>query len=158
MLSSRRGALVALLAAASLAGCGFELRQPPQLPYQRIALTGFARHSEMPEAVRLALPSGTKIVDSPAQAQVVLAAMEDKLERTVAASTSAGQVREFRLRVLLKFRLTRPDGTVLLGDTELEQSRDMSYTETAALAKQTEEATLLHDMRADMARQLLRML
>jgi LPS-assembly lipoprotein len=148
---------MALLGPA-LAGCGFELRRPAELPYTRIALTGFAKGSAMAEALRLALPASARIVEAPKDAEVVLAALDDHLYRIVAASTSAGQVREFRLRVLLKFRLTRPDGKMLLADTELEQSRDLSYSETAALAKQAEEAALLREMRADLAQQVLRML
>ncbi len=150
--------LCGVAASSLLAACGFTLRMPTELPYTRIALVGFARPSPMADAVRLALPASTRVVDAPAQSEVVLQALDDHLDRTVAASTTAGQVREFRLRVVLKFRLTRPDGQALLADTELEQTRDLSYSETAALAKQTEEAMLLREMRADLARQLVRMI
>jgi LPS-assembly lipoprotein len=133
------------------------LRRPADLGYRRIALTGFAAHSELVDALRRALPAGSQIVDSAAQAEVVIAASEDQLHTSVAASTSAGQVREFRLRVSLRFRLLGQGGRELLADTEIEQERDMSYTETAALAKQTEQAALLREMRNDLVQQLLRM-
>ena len=158
---TRRSWLAAVSAGAlalSLGGCGFELRRPAELPYHRIALVGFAKGSPMAEALRRELPPGTEVVEAPKDAEVVLQALDDHLQRIVAASTSAGQVREFRLRVSLRFRLTRPDGISLLADTELEQSRDMSYTETAALAKQNEEAVLLRDMRGDLAQQVMRMM
>jgi len=143
---------------AGLSGCGFALRQPTALPYTRIALQGFAVRSPMLDEIRHALPPSCVVVDSPAAAQAVIVALEDKVYRTVAASTSAGEVREFRLRVTLKFRLAGPGGEEWLPATELEQSRDMSYTESAALAKGSEEAGLLRAMRADLARQLLAML
>lgn len=148
----------ALVLGPALAGCGFRLAQPLSLGYRRIALQGFARDSALAQALRAALPRGVSLVDTPAQAEVVLHALEDKLFRTVAGSTAIGQVRELRLRVLLKYRLTTPGGQTLVDDTELEQSRDLSYTETAALAKEAEEAALLREMRNDMAGQLLRML
>lgn len=150
--------LVSLSLVAALAGCGFALRRPPELPYTRIALVGFQARSPMETALRAALPTSAVVVDSPAQAEVVLTALDDRTYRIVAASTTAGQVREFRLRVQLRFRLSRPDGRVLLGDTELQRERDLSYNETNALAKQTEEAGLLQEMRDDLAQQVLRML
>jgi len=154
---ARFGILLVPLLALALAGCGFELRRPPDLPYGRVALAGFSKGSPMAEALTRALPEGASRVEAPKDAEVVLTALDDHLYRVVAASTTAGQVREFRLRVVLKFRLTRPDGKVLLADTELETSRDLSYIETAALAKQVEEAGLLREMRADLAQQVLRM-
>jgi LPS-assembly lipoprotein len=150
--------LLGLISAALLSACGFELRRPVDLPYRRVALTGFAPHSPLAEALRQALPADTRIVESPAQAEAVIAVSEDVLHSSVAASTSAGQVREFRLRVSLRFRLLGTGGVELLPDTELEQERDISYTETAALAKQTEQAALLREMRADLAQQILRVL
>ena len=158
---TRRAWLLGLAAAplaVALGGCGFELRRPPELPYTRIALVGFAPRSPMELALRAALPSSAEVVQSTAQAEVVLTAVDDRTYRIVAASTTAGQVREFRLRVQLKFRLSRPDGRVLLNDTELQRERDLSYTETAALSKQVEEEALLQEMRDDLAQQVLRML
>jgi LPS-assembly lipoprotein len=104
------------------------------------------------------LPRSVAVVELPRDADVVLVALDDRFDKTVAASTAAGQVREFRLRVALRFRLDHPDGTPQLAEQQLELTRDMSYSETAALAKQTEEAVLLREMRMDLAWQLLNML
>ena len=160
-MSDRRtwlqGALAGL-GAGVLAGCGFQLQQPVALGISRLALSGFNSRSQMAAALRRALPASVTEVARPADAQVTVQALDDRHERTVAASTAAGQVREFRLRVSLRFQLLRGDGSVLLPDTLLELQRDMSYTETAALAKEAEQALLVQDMRDDIARQLLRML
>ncbi|MBQ0930191.1 hypothetical protein KAK07_07915 [Ideonella sp. 4Y16] len=153
----RRAGLV-LLGASLLAGCGFALRQPTEVPYERIALAGFKPRSPMAEALRRELPARVRIVEAAAQAQVQVVADEDVLHRTVVASTAVGQVREFRLRVRLRFHFARPDGEALSGVTELEQMRDLSYSETAALGKEVEEAELLREMRADIARQVVRRL
>lgn len=159
--SGRRAALHAgawALATVALAGCGFHLRGQVDLGYQRIALAGFGARSATAEAFRHALPSSTQVVPRPQEAEVVLTALDDKFTRNVVATTSAGQVRELSLTVTLKYRLTQPDGQVLVADTSLEQSRNLSYTESSALAKEYEEAMLLREMRADIASQLLRML
>lgn len=153
-----RRALLGALLLLSLAGCGFQLRQPTDVPYERIALSGFQPRSAMAEALRRELPARVRIVEPAAQAQVQVVADEDVLHRTVVASTAAGQVREFRLRVRLRFHFANPAGEALGGVTELEQMRDLSYAETAALGKEAEEAELLREMRADIARQVVRRL
>lgn len=154
----RRGLIVFAAAAATLAGCGFQLRRPVELPFTRLAISGFKPASPMADALRQALPSTVTVVHRPLDAEVVLVVLEDRYDKTVAASTAAGQVREFRLRVTLRFRLDKPDGGAQLPEQRLELVRDMSYSETAALAKQTEEAGLVRDMRQDLAQQLLQML
>jgi LPS-assembly lipoprotein len=155
---SARRVLLITAAGAVLAGCGFALRRPAQLPFTRLALGGFKPNSPMADALRQALPRSVQVVTKPTDAEVVLVALEDRFDKTVAASTAAGQVREFRLRLTLRFRLDRPDGSVQLPEQHIELSRDMSYSETAALAKQTEEAVLVREMRMDVAQQLLQML
>lgn len=152
----RRTLLLSLT--ATLAGCGFALRRPAELPFSRIVIAGFKPQSPMAEALRRSLPRSVTVVEQPKDADVVLMALEDRFDKTVAASTAAGQVREFRLRVMLRFRLDHPDGTPQLPEQTLELTRDMSYSETAALAKQTEEAVLVREMRMDLAQQLLHML
>jgi LPS-assembly lipoprotein len=158
---TRRTVLLAALggaALATLAGCGFALRRPAELPFSRIAIAGFAPQSPMAQALRQALPRSVTVVEQPSDSDVVLVALEDRFDKTVAASTATGQVREFRLRVTLRFRLDHPDGTPQLPEQTLELTRDMSYSETTALAKQTEEAVLVREMRMDLAQQLLQML
>lgn len=158
MAVARRTLLLATLGSLALAGCGFALRRPADLPFSKLAVSGFKANSPMAEALRQSLPRSVTVVASPKDADVVLVAIEDRFDKTVAASTAAGQVREFRLRMTLRFRLDRPDGSPQLPETQLELTRDMSYNETAALAKQVEEAGLVREMRMDLAQQLLQML
>jgi LPS-assembly lipoprotein len=150
-----------LLALATLlASCGFAPRQPPELAFKRIALRGFDRNSAMAEELRhqLRASPGVEVVDSAAPADAVITALQDVLERVVAASTSAGQVRELTLRARLKFEVRDGSGRELIGLTELLQSRDMSYSESNALAKDQEARLLGRAMQTDVASQLLRRL
>ncbi len=76
----------------------------------------------------------------------------------VVGRSATGQVREMQLRILMRFRLFTPQGVELIAETELTQQRDISYTETQALAKEGEEALLFRDMQADLVQQLMRRL
>jgi LPS-assembly lipoprotein len=157
--SRRRHVLLAAASAAVLAGCGFQLRRPPQLSFRSIALTGFAPRSPLAEELRGTLArSEVRIEDNPAKAEVVFQALADTRERSVVATTSAAQVRELQLRVRLRFRTHTPAGRVLTPTAEIGLSRDMSYSESVALAKEYEEADLFREMQSDVVGQVLRRL
>ncbi|HET9978055.1 MAG TPA: LPS assembly lipoprotein LptE [Burkholderiaceae bacterium] len=155
----RRRAALASLGAAGLAACGFELRRTQALAFGSIALVGFGADSPLRSALERELrAAGIALRDNPAQAEVVFDALGDARQRTVAASTAAGQVREIQLRVRLRFRASTPAGGVLLPPADLLLTRDLSYSETAALAKQQEEALLFRAMEDDIVAQVLRRL
>ena len=159
MLPTRRRAVLAALAGTGgLTGCGFHLRQPPQMVFQSIALTGFAPRSPMAEALSRGLAQSVRLLDSPARAEVVLQALVDSRDRNVVATTAAAQVRELQLRVRLNFRAHTPSGRELLPVSELVLTRDLTYAESVALAKEYEEADLFRDMQADIVAQVLRRL
>ncbi len=153
-------ATAALAAAALLPGCGFALRRTPELRFRSVALSGFAPRSPLAEELKLHINASTTtlVVDTPAQAQVVLEALADRRERSVVASTAAGQVRELQLRTRFGFRLHTPAGRELIPPTELVLSRDISYSEAAALAKEQEEVLLFRTMQSDIVSQVMRRL
>jgi len=154
----QRRALV-LASAAGVAGCGFELRQAPKLPFRSLALVGFAPQSELGNALRQQLvASNVLVIGTAARADAVFEALADAREKSVVASTAAGQVREVQLRVKLRFRVATPAGKLLLPADELLLTRDMSYSETAALAKAQEEVLLYRAMEDDIVAQVLRRL
>ncbi|MGM9515482.1 LPS-assembly lipoprotein LptE [Roseateles sp. DB2] len=155
---SRRG-LLALPLLSGLAACGFELRRDPEFAFQSLALTGFAPDSPLAEELRRQLrQSPLQLVQDPSKAQVVLEALRDSRERSVVVSTSAGQVREWQLKLQLDYLVRTPGGEPLLPNTELRMSREMSYLESQALAKEQEEAALYRAMQYDAAAQVMRRL
>ena len=158
MLRLGGATVVAGLVASPLAGCGFHLRRPESLQFTQLALSGLAQRSTMAEAIRRALPRDVQVVEDMSTAQVILDVIEDLRETTVEASTVSAQVRELRLHVRLRYRLIRPDGTVLLRENALERERDLTYNETNALAKDTEMTALYREMQSDIATQLVRVL
>jgi LPS-assembly lipoprotein len=157
---SRRSLGAALLAGGLLAGCGFKLRGAQNFAFTSIAISpqpGGAVAQELRRsfggAVRV-LPA-----DVPAtQAQVILRLLGETREKTVVGVNASGQVREFQVRLLVRFRLDTPQGEELIPENEIAQQRDISYSETAALAKETEEGLLYRDMQSDIAQQILRRL
>ncbi len=155
---NRRLALGAL--GAALTGCGFELRRAPELRFRTIALAGFTPKSPLAAELRAQIGTSptTVVVESPLQAQVVLESLTDGREKSVVASTAFGEVRELQLRSRFSFRLRTPQGRELIPATEIMLSRDMSYRETAALAKELEEEALYRSMQNDIAAQVMRRL
>ena len=156
----RRRTVLAALVAGAVAGCGFELKRAPELRFRTVQLVGFTARSPLAAELRASIDASTttKVVDSAAQAQVVLEAIADSREKSVVASTAAGQVTEFQLRARFRFRLRTVAGKELIASTEILQSRDMSYTESAALAKEQEEAALYRAMQTDIVSQVMRRL
>jgi len=67
-------------------------------------------------------------------------------------------VRQFQLRVRVRFKLRTLQGKELIAPTEILQQRDINYSETLALAKETEEALLYKSMQTDVVQQLMRRL
>jgi LPS-assembly lipoprotein len=149
-----------LVATTTLAGCGFALRRAPELRFRAIQLVGFKQRSPLLEELRSNINASTTttVVEGPAQAQVVLESIEDVREKAVVASTAVGQVTEFTLRARFSFRLKSVSGRELIPKTDLLQSRDMSYTESAALGKEQEENFLYRTMQSDIVAQVMRRL
>ena len=150
----------ALPLVASLSACGFELRRAPELRFRTIQLTGFKPRSPLADELRLNINASTTtlVVEALAQAQVVLEVVDDVREKAVVATNSVGQVTEFQLRERFSFRLKSVAGRELIPKTDLLLSRDLSYTESAALGKEQEEAFLYRTMQSDIVSQVLRRL
>ena len=162
--SPRRRLVAATGAAAAVSGllaaCGFELRRAPELRFRTIRLTGFAQRSALAaELVRqIDASASTRVVEAAKDAEVVLRVEEEARERSVVATTAAGQVREFELRTRLRFTVLSAAGRELLPMSEILLKRNLTYTETAALAKEEEEAFLFRAMQTDIVSQVLRRL
>lgn len=156
----RRRPLLALPVLA-LAGCGFQLRKAPDFAFESILVPGIG--SNVGNDLRRSLASSGKLrvlpPDAPpTQAQVVCDITYEVREKVVVGINASGQVREFQLRLRVRFRLRTPQGRELIPETELLVQRDISFNESAVLAKEAEEAVLYRDMQADLVQQLMRRL
>lgn len=155
---------LAVLAAAgtlagTLAGCGFRLRGSYTFRFRTLALVGAG---PVAQELRLALEgAGVRVLDERQprdRADVILDLQGEQRQRVIVGRSAAGQVRELQLRIALRMRLFTPDGVDLIPETDLLQQRDISYNESQALAKESEEALLYRDMQSDLVQQLMRRL
>ncbi|MDD0810816.1 LPS assembly lipoprotein LptE [Curvibacter sp. RS43] len=145
-----------------LAGCGFKLRQAPDFAFDSAFINGLNNSPLVIELRRnLEATDRVEVVQDPRQmerAQVIIDLLSDQREKVVVALNASGQVRQFQLRVRLRFKLRTLQGKELISPTEILQQRDINYSETLALAKETEEALLYKSMQTDVVQQLMRRL
>ena len=149
---------LALLASGLLAGCGFALRNSPNFAFDTVAVTP---EQSVGVAAELARYLGDKlrpVVPSEGQTgpQAVIDVLQELREKSIVGLTATGQVREYQLRLRVKFRVRTLQGVELIAPTELVLQRDISFNESAVLAKETEEVLLYRGMQSDLVQQLLR--
>ena len=160
----RKRTLLSMLALAPvLSACGFRLRGAPSFPFSTLYVQAPAGSPFTREVLRnLATAGGNLTVVVPPAlpdtAEATLHLLGERRQRVVLAKTVSGQVREVELRLFARFKLVDKDGRIWIDDTEMFQKREMSYSESLALAKDEEEAALYRNMYSDLAQQLLRRL
>lgn len=160
----RTGAGLALGAGVSmLGGCGFALRQAPKFAFSSLRMAGVMGGAA--RALQRELASSGIEVMAPGRAaaqtgsvQAVLTVLTDQRERVVVGRLANGQVRELELRYRFRFHLATPAGRFLLEEDEILLERDISFSETAVLAKAAEEQTMFNDMQGDVVQQVMRRL
>lgn len=154
-----------LAAVGGLAGCGFRLRgSGVMLAFQSIEFRGAGSVAVVQQLRDQLRASGVAVVEqpqptvqgaAPVVADVVLTVLHDQRERVVVGTAVAGQVRELQLRHTVHFHLRTPKGKDLIEEATIQQVRELSYSETQALAKEAEEALLFDDMRSGVVRQIM---
>lgn len=149
-------------AALVLPGCGFKLRQTGDYAFKTL-YANFSQNSPLGVELRRNLLGTGKIevLSDPAhmsKADVILDILSEVRQPVVVGLNASGQVREMQLRLRVNFRLRTPSGEEWIEPVELYQQRDLSFTETAALSKEIEQAMLFRDMQIDIVQQIMRRL
>ena len=145
-----------------VAGCGFALRGTPNFAFKSL-FSPFAVSSLLGTELKRSLEAGGNLrvisdVRQIDQADVILDVLLDRREKTVVAVNASGQVREFQLRIRFQFKLRSAKGKDLIPTTEILQKRDISFNESAVLAKESEEGLLYREMQSDIIQQIMRRL
>ena len=160
----RRFCLTLLAASLPLGmvGCGFALRGTPKFAFKSL-FSPFAESSLLGTELKRSLEAGGNvrvITDARqiSQADVILDVLQEQREKTVVAVNASGQVREFQLRIRFQFKLRSAKGNDLIPLTEIVQRRDISFNESAVLAKESEEGVLYREMQSDIIQQIMRRL
>lgn len=157
MRSTLRFSFFAFLVAV-LAGCGFQLRGAYTLPYESLYLA-VAESSVVGAGLKRAIRStGTRLADNPKDAQATFQPTAEAREPVILSLSSAGRVREKRLRYRYAYRVIDNKGRDLVLPGVIELNRDLTYADSAVLAKTQEEELLWRDMEGDLVQQLMRRL
>ena len=151
-----------VLAAAVLAGCGFQLRGTNgqyNLPFQSIWLS-FPETSPLGTELKRNLRAAetVRIESDASRAQALFDVLAESRGKTILSLNSLGRVREYTLSYTLVFRVRDANNRELLAPTELTLRRNIAFDESQVLAKESEEALLYRDMQADLVQQIMRRL
>jgi LPS-assembly lipoprotein len=154
--------VAALLVAASLTACGFQLRGSNgnyNIPFHSLYLS-FSDNSALGTELKRNLRANdhVKIVDKADQAEAQFLVLSETRNKSILSLNSLGRVREYLLSYSLSFTVRDAKGNVLLAPTEITLHRNMSFDETQVLAKEAEEALLYRDMQGDLVQQIMRRL
>ena len=151
-------ALLPLVLAAVVGGCGFQLRGSATVPFQTLyipdARTGVALN------LKRNIEAGTnaKVVDDPKTADAILELSAENKEKIILSLSGTGRVSEFRLRYSVRYRVHDGKGNEYVPSSLVQLTRDMTYDDSQILAKEAEEQLLFRDMQSDMVQQVLRRL
>ena len=149
--------------AAAARGCGFQLRQAPNFAFSSIYVAS-APNSSLGRELKRSIASAGNMIGGqrcrPARTRRrwCWTCWATSARRWWSGLNASGQVREFQLRTRFTFKLRTPQGKELIPETELLQQRDISFNESAVLAKEAEENLLYRDMQTDIVQQLMRRL
>ena len=150
------------LALPGLSGCGFALRKAPNFAFSTL-------YSSLPESSPLGVElrrslqatGKVKVISDPRhinEAQVIFEPLLNQREKVVLSMNATGQVTEFQLRQRFRFSLRTPAGKELIAPVEISLQRSLSFSESAVLAAESEEALLYRDMQKDLVQQIMRRL
>lgn len=154
----RAAALLAALLGVLVAGCGFALRGSYALPYESLFISA-PDYSVIGAGLKRAIrASGTRVAATAADAQAIFAPTAEAREPVILSLSSAGRVREKRLRYRYAYRIVDNKGRDLVLPGVVELTRDLTYADSDVLAKTQEEELLWRDMEADLVQQLMRRL
>jgi LPS-assembly lipoprotein len=147
------------LAAALIAGCGFQLRGSYDLPYESLYLA-MPDYSLVGAGLKRAIRASgsTRLADTPVDAQASFQPTGESRLPIILSLSSSGRVREKRLTYRFGYRIVDNKGQDLVLPVTVEISRDITYADSDVLAKTQEEDLLWRDMEKDLVQQLMRRL
>jgi len=153
------GIVMLLGTATLLSACGFHLRGASEFPFKTIYVLG-SEATPFGAALRRNLKGqeNAKLVDSEANADVVLQIMSERPEKVILSLTVQGLVREYTLNSYMTFQVRNSYGKIYIPPTTLLLHRVISYNENVVLSKTAEETMLYKDMQGDMVQQVVRRL
>ena len=152
-------AFLAACLALLLAACGFQLRGAYSLPYESLYIAA-PDYSVVGAGLKRAIRGAgtTRLAEVREDAQATFLPTAEAREPVIVSLSSAGRVREKRLRYRYAYRVVDVKGRDLVLPATIEIFRDLTYADSDVLAKTQEEDLLWRDMETDLVQQLMRRL
>lgn len=150
---------VLLLVAALLAGCAFHLRGKAGMPFGTLYLDATSPDTPFIRELRRDLEANrVKLVDTAAQADVILNIVSEIPSKQILSLNSSGRVNEFQLFYHVSMRAYDRQRRDWIPAEEFVMHRNYTYDNNNVLAMEAEETLLYQSMRSDMVQQILRRL
>jgi LPS-assembly lipoprotein len=149
-----------VLALASVAGgCGFKLRGAYALPFDTVYIA-LPDYSPLYSLLKrnIEASSQTRVVADKKDAQATFFLTSDQQQKIVLSLDTAGNVVEYRLLRAASFRVVDAADREVIPPSQINIYRDISFSSSQVLAKQSEEALLWRDIENDLVQQVLRRL
>jgi LPS-assembly lipoprotein len=163
--------LLFIVTSIALSACGFQLRGAYNYPFASAVLQTPAASPDFGLAMRRSMETNAsvKLLDEtsaqalvaqgPAKADFVrIRVLEVFNDKKILSLSSGGKVREFQLEQRVKFDVVDAFERQILAPRTLNATREYSFSDAQALAKEGEERMLRVDMQADIIGQVLRQL
>jgi LPS-assembly lipoprotein len=143
-----------------LSACGFQLRGAYTFPFKTATIESPKATPEFTEQLRRTILSqgSIQIVEVKDKPQARIRILEVFADKRILSLSSGGKVREFVLEQRVKFDVVDEGDRALLEETTIAATRDFSFSDAQALAKEGEERILRADMQTDLVAQMLRQL
>jgi len=141
-----------------LAACGFHMRGSATVPFNTIFIPNATGGLALDLKRNIEAGTSAKVVTDAKTADAILDLFGEAREKIILSLNGAGQVREFRLRYTVNFRVHDGKGAEYVPRTQVQLTRDVTYSDTEILAKEAEEQLLFRDMQTDFVQQILRRL
>jgi LPS-assembly lipoprotein len=144
--------LATLLAAAALAGCGFQLQRPATLPpgLRELRIEAQDTQSEFYHALKTRLEDTGVDPDAAGADAAVLRILQDGSTERVLSVSGRNVPTEYELSYRVRVAVSA-GGRELMPAEEFTLTRDYSFDETILLAKQHERDTLSDALAGDLA-------
>lgn len=138
----------------ALTACGFHLRQSASIAFKTAYITGTtAINKPLTKALK---EQDVKVVSSADDAELQVELMKEENEQRILSLSGTGVVREYELYYRVQYR-TKAIGEATWGlPLTMESRRDYTYNDANLLAKQTEQQSLMENMRTEVMNGILR--
>ena len=156
----KRTAIVLVLAAGLLSGCGFHLRNALTLPANLgpVRVLASDQYSALAENLADGLQrAGAQAAPADATEGVAtLQVLSEQWADTPISHDQYGRAQEFSLRYAVVFTLRRADESVAVPQQAVELARDYLAPAVDSIGKASERELLVRELRRDMATAILR--